>query len=191
MLFSHNSLRIFSLDGSLMHETEMPDAHEVYDQQYIRRGGRSYLEVTYYDGTTRSYSGDDGTLISTRSTAPPDPSLHEEFTAGALRITSPLHGTPTAYDATTGAFIRELERDALLTYVTQAGDYVITEYISANGERYGLLLDGQTAQTLAVIPNLSDIIGDRLIIDDRASGTLRETRLHSITQLIEIAREAL
>lgn len=55
--------------------------------------------------------------------------------------------------------MRELEPDAYLTYVTQVGDYVVTEYISAQGQRYGLLLDGQ-CRTLAELPGLCDILAD-------------------------------
>lgn len=57
----------------------------------------------------------------------------------------------------TGEHLRELESDAYLTYVTQVGDYVVTEYISAQGQRYGLLLDGQ-CRTLAEMPGLCDIL---------------------------------
>ena len=166
----------------------LPDAGQVYDQQYRRNNSGPFLEVIYYDGTVRKYSGDDGTLIAVEKTTPPDPSLYDEYTTDNLHITSPLHGTPAAYDILTGTLIRELEKDANLTYVTQVGEFVITEYLSLKGERYGLLLDGKTCETLAFIPNLCDIVGERLIIDNRSSGSLRETRLYSTEELIEIAR---
>ena len=34
-----------------------------------------------------------------------------------------------------------MEEDGYLTYVSQVGEYLITEYIATSGERYGLLLD--------------------------------------------------
>jgi len=188
MLFSIEGFRIYDLEGNIISDTAIPDPGQIYDQQYYRRGSESLLEVTYYDGTVRKYSGDDGALKATESIAAPDVSLYEEFLTDDLRITSPLHGTPVAYSIQTGEQIRELERDAYLTYVAQVGEYVITEYISAYGDRYGLLLDGKTAETLAVIPNLCDIIGDRLIINIGLSGSLRETRLYSTDELIDMAQ---
>jgi hypothetical protein len=187
MLFSYDHFRIYDIDGSLINETTIPDAGRIFDQQYRRDGDKSYLEVTYYDGTVRRYSGDNGALGYDEKIQPPDQSLHEEFTTDSLRITSPLHGVPSAFDLSTGELIRELEKDAYLTYVTQVGGYVITEYLSADGGRYGLLLDGKTCETLAYIPDLCDIIGDRLIIDDRSSGSMRETRLYPAEELLEIA----
>ena len=188
MLFSAHSFRVYNTDGGIINETLIPSAEHVYDQQYRREGGESYLEVIYYDGTIHKYSGDDGTLMAVDSGDEADPSLFEEFTTDSLRITSPLHGKPIAYDIDTGDLIRELEEDAYLAYVTQVGEYVITEYISAEGERYGLLLDGKTCETLAHIPNLCDVIGNRLIVNIRASGSLRETRLYSAEEKIESAR---
>jgi len=191
MLFSFNRFRIFDIGGRLINETSIPSAGQVYDQQYRRHDGGSCLEVIYFDGTVHKYSGDDGTLFDINKISPPDPSLFEEFSTDDLLITSPLHGTPVAQDILTGTVIRELERDAYLTYVTQVGEFVITEYISAYGDRFGLLLDGRTCETLAHIPELSDIIGDRLIINIRRSGSLRETRLFSTEELIEMARAEL
>ena len=188
MLFSFDEFRIYNTNGSLVDIIAIPSASQVFDQQYRRDGDESYLEVTYYDGTVRNYSGDDGTLVSEKKISSPDPVLFDEFTTDSLYIASPLHGTPSAYNLATGELIRELEKDAYLAYVTQIGEYVITEYISADGDRYGLLLDVETCETLAYIPNLCDIIGERLIIDDRTSGTLRETRLYSPKELVEIAR---
>ena len=117
----------------------------------------------------------------------PDPLIDEEYMTESFRLISPLDGTASAYDIMTGALIRELEKDAYLTFAAQAWEYVVTRYLSSSGERFGLVLDGKTCQTLAYVPNFCDVVGDRLIIDDRSSGTLRETRLFSIDELIEIA----
>ena len=191
MLYTYDRFRIYDVDGNLINETGIPDAGYVYDQQYRRQDGESYLEVTYYDGTVHKYAGGDGELFAVEKIEPPDQSLYEEFFTDNLRITGPLHGTPAAYDILTGELIRELETDAYLTYVAQAGDYVITEYISADGDRYGLLLDGKTCEKLAHIPDLCDVIGERLIIDIRSSGELRETRVFDQEELIETARTAI
>jgi len=191
MLFSFNHFRLYDIDGSLATETTIPNPGQVYDQQYRRIDGASYLEVFYYDGSVHKYSGDDGVLIGSKSIPPPDPSMYEEFETEYLQITAPLHGFPSAYDISTGSLIRELERDAYLTYVTQVEDFVVTEYISATGQRYGLLLDGRTCETLACIPYLCDLVGDRLIIDIQSSGSIRETRIYETGELIEMARAVL
>ena len=192
MLFSFSLFRVLDISGNLINETPVPDAGQVYDQQYRRNGGgEPYLEVTYYNGTVHRYSGIDGALIAEYTIPPPDKSLDEVFATDCLLITSPLHGTPCAYDIATGDLVRELEKDAYLSYVTQVGECVITEYISAFGDRYGMLLDGRTGEALAYIPHLSDIIGDRLVADIRSSGSMRGFRLFSTEELIEIARTEL
>jgi hypothetical protein len=156
--------------------------------QFHKAPDISYLEVIYNDGTVRKYSAQEGTLIEITQTDAIDLTLYETFYTDNFRISSPLHGAPTAYCVTTGEPIRELEQDAFLTHVTQVGQYVITEYISLDGQRFGLLIDGQTAEPLAYSPNLTDIIGNRLIVNDRESGTLRETRLFLESELVEMAR---
>ena len=82
--------------------------------------------------------------------------------------------------------VRELEPDAYLTYVTQVGDYVVTEYISAQGQRYGLLLDGQ-CRTLAELPDLCDILADGTLVFDDMRGNLRQCRIYSMQELLTLA----
>ena len=112
--------------------------------------------------------------------------MDEEFFTDRFRITSPLHGTPAAYDRESGELVRELEPDAYLTYVTQVGDYVVTEYISAHGERYGLLLDGDL-NTLADLPDLCDILPDGTLVVEATLGNLRQSRIYSMQELIALA----
>ena len=102
-------------------------------------------------------------------------------------IESPLHGTPAAYDRETGVLVRELETDDYLTYVTQIGEYVMTEYITTQGKRYGLLLD-ETCETLAELPGLCDILEDGTLIFDDMRGNLRESRIYSMQELIAFAK---
>ena len=184
MLFRFDAFRLYGIDGSLIREVSIPDPNQVYDQQYRREGEDSYLEVIYYDGTVRTYSAADGSLRSETVGEAPNPDLYEEFVTDHLRITAPLHEAPVAYDRESGREIRTLEQDAYLTYVTQVGEYVITEYISAQGERYGLLLD-ENCETLAYLPNLCDIVGERLVFD-YSSGSVRESRIYSIQELIAL-----
>ena len=78
-----------------------------------------------------------------------------------------------------------MESDDYLTYVTQVGDCLITEYIAASKSRYGLLLNDRL-ETLAYLPGLCDIIGDDVLIFDCESGNLRQSRLYSIQELIAL-----
>lgn len=187
MLFSFGGFRLFDMDGGIINDVALPEPEQIYDQQYRRDEKGSYLEVIYNDGRVDIYSGDTGEHIGEERREKPDLSLYEEFFTDALRITSPLHGVPVAYDKESGEMIRELEKDAYLTYVTQTGGGVLTEYVSSDGERYGLLLDGSTCETLAYLPNLCDVVGERLIFDI-ASGCLKETRLYGVDELIESAK---
>jgi serine/threonine protein kinase/WD40 repeat protein len=188
MLFSFGGFRLYGIDGELLREVELPEAGQIYDQQYRRDEKGSYLEVIYNDGAADLYSGDTGEKIGSERRGKPDLSLYEEFFTDKLRFTSPLHGAPAAYDIKSGRQIKELETDAYLAYVTQVGENIITEYVTTDGQRYGLLLDGKTCETLARLPNLCDIIGERLIFDLN-SGCLRETRLYHTSELLAQIKE--
>lgn len=115
----------------------------------------------------------------------PDPSLYEEFLTDKYRITSPLHEAPAAYDRESGELVKTLEQDAYLTYVTQAGEYILTEYVSSQGERFGLLLD-ENCETLARLPGLCDVIGETLVFD-YPTGNLRQCRIYSLQELLALA----
>ena len=188
MLFSIDGFRLYSIDGALISEQALAEPNNIYDQQYRRPNGEAYLEIIYYDGRIVKYSAVDGQLLSTQQGSPPDESLYEEFITDTIKIASPLHGTPIAYDLSTGKLIRELESNDYLTYVTQVGDYLITEYISAAaGSRYGLLLDAKTCETLALLPGLCDVIGEHLFFD-MPNGSIRETQIYALPELINLAK---
>jgi hypothetical protein len=186
MLFRYESFRLMTMDGTVLADVAIPDAEQVYDQQYRRDESGSYLEVIYNDGLIRRYSAADGSLLSEEQGEQPDESLYEEFFTDKLKITSPLHGTPAAYDKETGELVRELESDAYLTYVTQVGYYVVTEYVSAQGDRYGLLLD-ENLETLAELPNLCDITAEGTLVFDDMRGNLRQCKLYSLDELLQLA----
>lgn len=185
MLFRYDGFRLYSMDGQILAETVIPDAEQVYDQQYRRDADGSYLEVIYNSGLRRAYSAKDGVLLWERQGEAPDLTLYEEFFTDHLKITAPLHETPVAYDRDTGEEIRALEPDAYLAYVTQVGEYVITEYVSAQGERYGLLLD-ENCETVARLPDLCDIV-DGTLIFDYPTGDLRRCRIYSLQELLALA----
>lgn len=182
MLFDYRHFRIYNRAGEIVAEENLPDASQIYDQQFQRSDKGSWLEVIWYDGTIRCYSAADGSLLSEATGAAPEKNLDEEFITNQYRITSSLHGTPQVYDRQKGKKIAELEKDSYLTYVTQIGEWILTEYISASGERYGLLLD-EKLQTLARLPGLCDYI-DGMFVFDYASGNLRQCPLYSLEELV-------
>lgn len=114
----------------------------------------------------------------------PSKELFEVFYTDEYRIESSLHEPPKAYSLKDGELAAVLEEEDYLTYVTQAGDYIITEYVSAAGERYGLLLNDQL-ETLAYLPQLCDFLEGWLVFDDQ-SGNLRHCRLYSLQELISL-----
>lgn len=187
MLFSFDQFRIYDIDGELIAEITIPDKEQVYDQQYIRDEKGSRLEVFYNDGMVRAYDGSNGALLYEERREKPDGTLAEEFFTDELRIESPLHGTPTAYNRKTGKLVGELEKDAYLTYVTQVGEYLVVQYVTAEGEYFGQLLD-RKCQVLAQLPWLCDVVGERLIFD-YPTGNLRESRIYDREELIAMGRE--
>lgn len=184
MLFSYKGFRLYSMEGTLITEVKLPDAGHIYDQQFIRNNELSMLETIWYDGTRRYYSAVDGTLLREEIGQKPQKDLYEEFYTEQYKIASNLHSAPEVYDQRTGKLIATLESDDYLTYVTQVGEYIITEYINTAGERYGYLMDIKL-QKLAYLPNLSDIIGNMLVFDNQ-SGNLRQSRLYSLQELIAL-----
>lgn len=189
MLFDYQGFSLYDRNGSLLVQNGFPDPDHIYDQQFRRDPNGSWLEVIWYDGSVRCYSAKDGTLLSEKTVTPPSTDLYEEFYTDRYKIQSPLHGTPEAYDLETGRQVAMLEEDAYLTYVTQVGTYVLTEYISSAGERYGLLLD-EDLQTLARLPGLCDILDGRLIFD-YGTGDLRQSPLYPLQELIDLGEDRL
>lgn len=189
MLYSYSGFRLIDKDGNVLCETKLPNAGQIYDQQYYKDEQGSRLEVIYEDGHVDVYSGDTGEKIGARQDAVPDASLAETFYTDRYRIESPLHGTPEVYDRESGRKVGELERDAYLTYVTQMGDHIVTEYLSEDGSRWGLLLD-EKLETLAELPQLCDLLPDGFLFDDHL-GNLRQCRVYSIEALKNLANQVL
>lgn len=186
MLFSYNEFSIYDIGGELVTTVEIPDAEQVYDQQFRRDGDSSYLEVIYYSGAVKKYSAADGAIIGEEQSEKPDDTLAEEFTTSTLRFESPLHGAPKAYDIKSGELVAELTPDAYLTYITEVGDNIIAQYITADGYYYGVLMNKE-CEELAVMPYLCDITQDSIIFD-YPTGSLRETRLYTLNELLSAAR---
>ena len=188
MLFDYQEFSIYDREGSLLAQEEIPDSEQIYDQQFRKEEEGSWLEVIWYDGTRRCYSAEDGSLLSEEKGEAPEKNLYEEFFIDGYRIASSLHSAPEVYDSK-GRLAATLEADSYLTYVTQAGEYIVTEYISAEGERYGILLDSKF-QKLAVLPGLCDVWGNTLVFD-YASGDLRQCEIYSLQELTALGRQYL
>lgn len=187
MLFGYQGFRIYDISGELLVQEKLEDADTIYDQQFRREGETSWLEVIWYDGIRRNYSASDGSLLSEEAGEAPAKDLYEEFFVGDYRIASGLHDAPVVYDAKSGREVAVLETDGYLAYVTQMGDYFITEYIDADGRRYGLLLN-ERFEPLAYLPGLCDTMGDVFVFDDGA-GSLRQSRLYSLEELVALGEE--
>lgn len=189
MLFSYDRFRVCNTRGDVIQDVSIPDAEEVYDQQFIRDGINSYLEVTYNDGKVLKYDASNGQLIGTEIVEKPDLSMYEEFETNRLRIESPLHGTPKVYDRESGKFITELNADAYLTYISEINNYIVAQYVTTDNKYYGCLMN-QECQILAYLPNLCDVFGDKLLFD-YPTGHIREAKLYELDDLKEIAQNEL
>lgn len=187
--FRYDSFQICDLEGRVIKEVTIPEADEVYDQQFIRNGTESYLEITYNDGQVARYDAGTGELLETHTIDPPDPDLHEVFETKDLRIESPLHGTPKVYDKNSGEFIAELEEDAYLTYATEIDDYIVAQYVTTDNQYYGYLMD-QKCQKLAYLPDLCDVLSDGFLFDYH-NGYIRKAKLYELNELLEMARNNL
>ena len=190
MLFSYKQFRVYDIAGNLIKEVDIPKADRVYDQQFIREDGESYLEVTYNDGTLLTYNARDGNLISEDQIEKPDLSLYEEFNTDSFRIESPLHGTPSVYDKKTDKFVCELDEEGYLTYITQTDDYIIAQYVTVDDDYYGVLLNNNW-EALAYLPYLSDVYEDELYFDYCESGNMRKSRIYNIDELRKMAQDEL
>ena len=190
MLFSYKQFRVYDIAGNLIKEVDIPKADRVYDQQFIREDGESYLEVTYNDGTLLTYNARDGNLISEDQIEKPDLSLYEEFNTDSFRIESPLHGAPSVYDKKTDKFVCELDEEGYLTYITQTDDYIIAQYVTVDDDYYGVLLNNNW-EALAYLPYLSDVYEDELYFDYCESGNMRKSRIYNIDELRKMAQDEL
>ena len=187
MLFSYTGFCIYGKDGAVKAEVQLPDAEQVYDQQFRREGENSWLEVTSYSGEQVCYDANTGKEIRRTQGEKPDPALGETFTTDAWRVEAPLHGQPAVYSLQTGKEIARLEKDDYLTYITQTPQGIAAQYTTADGYHYGELLDEQ-GNVLAELPYLCDVYGDTLVFD-YPSGDVRQTRIANTEQLLQLAKD--
>ncbi|MCL1987184.1 MAG: serine/threonine-protein kinase [Firmicutes bacterium] len=191
IIYAIDQFRLYNINGSLIVDMLIPNTSEIFDQQFRRTVQGDYLEITYRNGTIIAYSAVDGTILFEQTSEQPiDLTLFETFETETLRLESPLHSPPRAYNLATGEFIRELEQDAFLTYVTQTENYVVTQYMRADGHVFGVLLN-ENAETLAILPYLNDVLpnqnGEYTLIFNYPTGNLRQSRIYNINQLMAMA----
>lgn len=189
MLFSYKQFRVYTIDGTLVKEVDIPDPEQVYDQQFIRTDGESHLEVIYNDGTRLKYNARDGNLIGEDKVEKPDLSLYEEFETDLFRVESPLHGAPKVYNKKTNELICEVEEDGYLTYVTQIEDYVVIQFVTVDDYYYGLLVN-KDCEVIATLPHLTDVYDNELFFD-YSTGNMRKSRIYNIDELKNFAQSEL
>lgn len=187
MLFSYKGFRLYEMGGVLINEVEFPDPEHVYNQEYVREEGKSYLKTTYSDGTCLTYDAAEGELLSVEQGEIPDMTLCEEFTTDAYRIEAPLQGNALVYDKETDELLYKLEQEAFLIYVTQVENYIITQYVTADGLYCGILLNDK-CEELAYLPYLSDIVDGELYFD-YPSGNIRKSAIYDLNTLIRLAEK--
>ena len=186
MLFSCNGFAIYDKTGKVVKKATLPEPEQMYDQQFIRDQKGDRLEVTYYDGLVRTYGAATGERLAEERRDAPDLTLEEEFVTKNYRIVSPLHGAPEVHDLESDRLLYQLAEDAYLTYVTQVEDYLVTQYVTADGSCYGQLLN-ENCEVVADLPYLCDI-ADGTFFFDYPSGTIRQSRIYNLEQLIQIAK---
>ena len=189
MLFSYKQFRVYTIDGTLVNEVDIPDPEQVYDQQYRRENGESYLEVIYNDGLRRKYNARDGSLVEEQNGDKPDLSLYEEFETNSWRVESPLHGSPKVYNKESDKLICELSEDGYLTYVTQIDGYVVMQFVTMDDYYYGLLMNDK-CEVVAHLPHLTDVYDNELYFD-YSTGNIRKSRIYNIDELKKMAQAEL
>ena len=141
--------------------------------------------MIYNDGKRLCYDIHSGEIVEEYQGELPDLKLYEEFETEQYRITNPLHGIPEVYDLHSGKLLYRLQEDAYLTYATQIDDYLITQYVTKDGDYYGQLLNHQ-CEVIAQLPYLCDVIDGKLIFD-YSSGNVRISPIYDLTPLIKMA----
>lgn len=182
-LFDINGMIVLNANGTVRSETAFDEPEKIYDQQYLHDG--DMLEVTYYSGRVVCFSAATGEMISETFADPPDESLDEVFETERYLITSPLHGTPTVLDKQTGRETAMLRGEDYMTYITELREYIIAQYISAEGVPYGVLMNGE-CEVIGEMPYLCDISGGQLIFD-YPTGSIKKSSVYELSRLREMA----
>jgi len=187
MLFNYEQFCVFNRNGEKLVQVKLPDSEHIYDQQYRRNKKGSYLEVTWYDGTIRTY-GENGKIISEKKNKAPSKELEETFLTTKYKIQSPLHDAPKVYDRKKGVLVKTLKEDAYLSYVTETEQYIVMQYVKSTGEKYGVLYN-KKLQKLATLPDLADVYQNTLYFD-YPSGNIRSCKIYDLEELKRMKTES-
>ncbi len=111
----------------------------------------------------------------------------EAFFAEDWLVVAPQNGVPEIYDCASGKKQGTLHQDAYLAYVIPTEYGMVCDFVTAQGERYGLLLN-ESWEITAQFPDLTDIHGNQLFFDDE-TGSIRQSPIYNLTELICLAEE--
>ena len=187
MLFNYKEFTLTDLKGNVITTVEIHDPEQVYDQQYRRKDGKSYLEVTYNDGTIDRYDAISGNKLESSKTDKIASNLGEVFYTDKFKVDSPLHGEPKVYDKKSGKLIAKLQSDSYLTYVTQIGENIIVQYRNADGYYYGQILNNK-CEIIADLPYLCDVYNGEVFFD-YPEGVVRKTTVFDLSDLLSLAKK--
>jgi hypothetical protein len=111
----------------------------------------------------------------------------EAYFTGDYVFVSPLHGDAAAYTLD-GKQIRVFTEKGYLAETGLLGNRVTASYAAATSERYTLLLDADTLETVALLPGfLGESDAAAPVLDD-GDGRLRAAGMLSLEELIETAQ---
>ena len=185
MLFSNFGFRIYDRDGKLIKEhsftAEETEPGALYDQQYVREGSSDYLKLYFYDGTIDIYDGSTGEYLRTENGIVPDTNLDQTFETESFLIEAPLHGDTTIKEKKTGKELSRIDEEAYVTYATEIGDGIVLQYVTTDGEFYGLELD-RSGQLIARLPGLRDV-KDQTFLFDYGNGSVYQSKALGLEEL--------
>ena len=80
---------------------------------------------------------------------------------------------------------KELFEDAYLVCATEAAGRYVAEYVTEEGERYGLLLD-ESFNVIARMDGLCDVTSSWFWFD-YGMGSVRQSKQYTLDELVELA----
>ena len=197
--FEGSGFRICGADGSVVKELTW-DRDDAFDGQYRRPGSTDFLgrtvesellEMKFRDGTVEGYSVWSGEQLYREQTAPVDTSQSRlVFETPDYRVVAVNYGAPEIYRAGTDELLRTVDGVTYLRYATQVDDYLILQYAALNKTEVlqkSVILDGNLEE-VAELSNLSDILPDGTLVFDDTFGNLRQSRIYSIQELMDRAK---
>ena len=198
-LFGYSGFRMVTKDGTILNEVEW-DLNSTHDPQYRRPGDTDFLgrpvteellEMRFRDGSVEAYSASTGQFLYREQGEAVDTSQSlNTFLTRDYKIVSVNHGAPQIYSAATGELLKTLDNVTFLMYATQVGDCLILQYTAGGTQEeisLGLMLD-KNLETIAELPEISDILPDGTLIFDDMLGNLRYSPIYSIQDLMSMAK---